>query len=151
MAATPCYSSDEEEELGALIYKSSLTARARARAFARDSTMCKPIQLEDRTQAAKTPGNGNGLIRKKRGHQHQSVDGKIGSAGKRCARKRIRPQRIAKKCKHKGCTKFLQSRGLCWKHGAKAARKLCSHQGCTNYSIRVGVCIRHGAKLKQNA
>eukprot|EP00581_Thalassiosira_minuscula_P018879 CAMPEP_0183720536 /NCGR_PEP_ID=MMETSP0737-20130205/13125_1 /TAXON_ID=385413 /ORGANISM="Thalassiosira miniscula, Strain CCMP1093" /LENGTH=150 /DNA_ID=CAMNT_0025950413 /DNA_START=217 /DNA_END=669 /DNA_ORIENTATION=+ len=150
MAATPCYSSDEEDELGALIYKSSLTARARARAFARDSTMCKPIQLEDRTQAAKTPGDGK--IGRKRGHQHQSVDGKIGSAGKRCDKKlTTKHLRFAKKCKHKGCTKYIQSRGLCWKHGAKAARKLCSHQGCTNYAIKVGVCIRHGAKLKQNA
>lgn len=55
-------------------------------------------------------------------------------------------RKYAKICSVGGCEKYVQSRGLCWAHGARAARKLCSREGCTNYSIKGSVCVRHGAR-----
>ena len=66
---------------------------------------------------------------------------------KRVKKKSKRGDGKVKRCSFKGCTKFAQSGGVCWTHGAK--RKRCSFEGCTNYVQKGGVCITHGAKVKR--
>jgi hypothetical protein len=53
--------------------------------------------------------------------------------------------RKVKPCKSEGCTNRAIQGGTCFRHGAKAHRKLCSSDGCKNYVVRGGICIKHGA------
>ncbi|KAK1743045.1 hypothetical protein QTG54_006642 [Skeletonema marinoi] len=54
--------------------------------------------------------------------------------------------RKVKPCKSEGCTNRAIQGGQCFRHGAKAHRKLCSSEGCKNYVVRAGICIKHGAR-----
>eukprot|EP00985_Skeletonema_marinoi_P001399 scaffold564_cov97-Skeletonema_marinoi.AAC.1 len=62
----------------------------------------------------------------------------------RAAEDTARKKHHRKICSADGCTKFVQSGGVCVRHGAKVKR--CSHEGCAN---QAGLCIRHGAKVKR--
>ena len=37
-------------------------------------------------------------------------------------------------CSMEGCTKFVQSKGVCWKHGAKRVAKKCNFVGCDKFA-----------------
>ncbi len=65
-------------------------------------------------------------------------------ATKRTARKK----QTKKICSADGCTKFVQSGGVCFKHGAKVKARRCKIEGCTHYVVNGGVCVRHGATRK---
>eukprot|EP00986_Skeletonema_menzelii_P005084 scaffold1793_cov142-Skeletonema_menzelii.AAC.1 len=61
--------------------------------------------------------------------------------------------RKVRSCKTQGCTNRAIQGGQCFRHGAKAHRKLCSSEGCKNYVVKAGLCIKHGARQgpKKNA
>lgn len=66
------------------------------------------------------------------------------------ATKRIARKKQTKKiCAEDGCTKFVQSGGVCFKHGAKLKARRCKIEGCSHYVVNGGVCIKHGAKRKR--
>ncbi|OQR87070.1 hypothetical protein ACHHYP_09558 [Achlya hypogyna] len=47
-------------------------------------------------------------------------------------------------CSFEGCYGNARLRGFCSKHGAKVAKKLCSEQGCTKMVQSKQKCVRHG-------
>ena len=55
-------------------------------------------------------------------------------------------------CSMEGCTKFVQSKGVCWKHGAKRVAKKCSFVGCDKFAqTKKGgnggaYCLKHTSK-----
>ena len=55
-------------------------------------------------------------------------------------------------CSMEGCTKFVQSKGVCWKHGAKRVAKKCSFVGCDKFAqTKKGgnggsCCLKHTSK-----
>lgn len=52
-------------------------------------------------------------------------------------------KKYGRKCTIEGCTKLIQSKGVCIQHGAKLKR--CNAEGCPNRAVKGGVCKRHGA------
>ena len=55
-------------------------------------------------------------------------------------------------CSMEGCTKFVQSKGVCWKHGAKKVAKKCTFVGCDKFAqTKKGgnggsCCLKHTSK-----
>ena len=55
-------------------------------------------------------------------------------------------------CSMEGCTKFVQSKGVCWKHGAKRVAKKCSFVGCDKFAQTkkggngASHCLKHTSK-----
>ncbi len=48
-------------------------------------------------------------------------------------------------CEEEGCKNLAIQGGQCFRHGAKAHRKVCKREGCKSYVVRAGVCIKHSA------
>lgn len=62
-------------------------------------------------------------------------------------------------CSMEGCSKFVQSKGVCWKHGAKKVAKKCSHDGCDKFAQTKkggnggvsGYCLKHTSKSDEGS
>ena len=168
---------DCDDELGAFIYKSSLAAKSFTGASNAPTppgtpVLCKsarvqildsseriavpPPPLQDFTDASKASPSPTTVL-------CESICVQILDSSKDTApppplpRSALPPkkrkvemtkhEKYAKRCRIGGCDKYVQSRGLCWSHGAKVARETCSGEGCTNYAVKNGVCVKHGAQL----
>lgn len=114
---------DEDEALGELIYRSSATAKALARA----------VPLEKRSE-------GGGAPRGRRKRKADSIEGDddddVGSKEQERA-----------VCSVGGCKNKAERGGICRKHGGKQLRvyKRCSRGDCANRAVKGGLCWRHGA------
>eukprot|EP00984_Skeletonema_dohrnii_P019892 scaffold9608_cov119-Skeletonema_dohrnii-CCMP3373.AAC.2 len=101
------------------------------------------VKTIDAASATNSPGNTLDLNTQKRlrdAHEHTTEK----NARKKCYRK---------KCSADGCTKFVQSGGVCVRHGAKVKR--CSHEGCTNQAqqeeFASGTALRSKDATMKNA
>lgn len=60
-------------------------------------------------------------------------------------------------CSMEGCTKFVQSKGVCWKHGAKKVAKKCTFVGCDKFAqTKKGgnggsYCLKHNSKCDEES
>ena len=109
-------------------------------------TICQSTSMETRDEAATTviassamTSPGNTLDR--------NTQKRLRDEHERAAEDTARKKHHRKICSADGCTKFVQSGGVCVRHGAKVKR--CSHEGCANQAQKRGLCIRHGAKVKR--
>lgn len=125
---------DSDEEIGALIYQSSRTAKA----IAKVEKMTPVAPAMSKRDAPHKP---NGPAPTKRVRRECSIADctKWSNHGGRHGAKH-------KTCTFEGCTNNAVKGGVCIRHGAK--RKTCSREGCTNNAVKGGVCVRHGAKQK---
>jgi len=151
-------SDDSDDELGASIYKSSRTAKAREEAVNRAASKAPATHKNERLVCQKqtsritcdmtAPKECSGISDDADlGCQRQQKD--VLNKRKLSVEKDDGPvpsKRARKKCSVDECTKNAQSGGVCMRHGAKV--KPCSHEGCTNIVVKGGVCVRHGAKVK---
>jgi len=166
---------EEEEDLGALIYRESQLRKAEIAAEAgkrsllsaptprRTSTrkrtpvnhgekslpspQRKGVGASKRRKRESSPENQPRIkVRKKNYTRYEcSADGCTNGVIKGGVCRRHGAKAIL--CSSEGCTNHVQNGGVCKKHGAK--KKLCSSEGCTNQAKLGGVCIRHGAKVKR--
>ena len=147
-------SEEEEDDLAALIYKTSKTAKARAAVVVAAKEKIQKMnasagrQRRTSTRKRSEIGQDDGASvdrpRKKKAvcEKEQKISKKNGKESGRVKDWR----KYAKKCSADGCTNLALKGGVCVRHGAKV--KQCSSERCTNIVVRGGVCMRHGAKVK---
>jgi len=130
---------DSDDEIGALIYQQSRTAKARA-AVSEKAKAKRTIPNEESdyaSQPKKTPS--------RRVCSHEGCD-KYAQRRGVCIRHGGKPP-SRRRCSHEGCTNVAQNGGICVRHGAK--RKGCSQEGCMNNAVKGGVCFSHRAKYRE--
>ena len=115
---------DSDEELGAMIYRSSHTAKK-----FREEAKRKKESFMSTSSESPTPSKTK-LKRKK-------------------SQSSATTKRTRRKCSIDECTSYPRKGGVCTRHGAK--RKICSHDGCTTNAYCGGVCWPHGAKVASSA
>ena len=150
------YDSDEDE-LGAMIYKSSETAKARARVAAAAARAEEGEKTSSKTTSADLNYLSpvvNACVHHPSNKEEKIVDTKqlipkvkVLSRGEKMTMEDnlhhvVTPKKVKKFCSVIGCTNGLKSRGLCRKHRVNCRR--CSWKGCTNVVVRDGVCSKHG-------
>lgn len=155
-------SDSDEDELGAMIYKSSETAKARARVAAEAARAEEGEKTSSKTSADLNYLSPviNACVHPPSNKEEKIVDTKqlipkvkvLRRGEKRTVEVEDNlhhlvtpsPKKVKKFCSCSviGCTNGLKSRGLCRKHHVDCRR--CSWKGCTNVVVRDGVCIKHG-------
>ena len=157
-------SDDDDEELGAYIYRSSHTAKLFREKAALEALRSNPTSQQTQrksprllatkskqqveiipTTVPETSDTNFAIKQRAKRKRRSSVvkeDSSCTSVCPKSSRKQYR-----KVCRFDGCNSLAQKRGACKRHGAKVKR--CKYDGCTNNVVREGVCIRHGAKVKR--
>ncbi len=146
-------SNEEDDNVGALIYRESQLRKAEAaairgkksaasthhhRSSTRKKTSCVPNQ--DKTSMMAT------VTRKSVKRKRLSSTREDGHIRKKVGRDGRPRKTKLRYCSAEGCSNQAQKGGVCIKHGAKVKR--CSSEGCSNLARKGGVCKRHGAKIK---
>ncbi len=167
--------SEQEDDIGALIWQESQRRKREAAAAATASASIKIRQPKQSSSSAKAIPNVSskhkvrGVVNtsKKRKRQPDSEDERNKVSLKRITRSAARRTNRAQavqvpiieqsrkytyECSAGGCTNNVQNGGVCIRHGArKLKRRLCSSKGCTSIAKKGGVCYRHGAKRSNHA
>ena len=153
MATTNESAVEEEEDVGALIYRESQLRKAE-KAVAAVAAESKLLQTSTASAHSRTsirrrpPVTNLGteslpiLQRKKASKMKRGV-----SIAEDPPRKKVAKKKYRYECSADGCTIVVRG-GVCKRHGAAVKRYECSVDGCTNRVVQGGVCVRHGAKIK---
>ena len=138
---------DDEDDVGALIYREVQLRKAEAAAAAAESKKTSSASTRRRTLTRKRSPVTNKVDTsspspKRKRASKRKRGSSLGEdlSGKMVARKKYRYE-----CSADGCTNYAQKGGVCVRDGAKVKR--CSSEECTNQAKKGGVCMKHGAKV----